>query len=352
MYTLLGVLLVLLLILVTASLAQLFRQAVTGALQVDVILMLLGLKTIGNLVFILPISFYLAILLSLSRLYKDNEMVALAACGIGQIRILRSVLFLALILAIIVASLTLFLAPWAGQQTERITAQVQAASDIEGISAGRFTQFTQGIGATYVQELSDDKLTMSNVFIQKQLPDSQITMTARSGKKQIDKETNDEFLVLENGFRYQGQAGQPDYTIVEFEKHGVRIYEREVVNVDYRMKSISTIEIWQKRGHTHLVELQWRLSTAVLCFVLAIIAVPLSRTSPRQGQYAKLTLAILLYISYSNLLNILRAWVDKGEIPIYPGIWWVHGLMLVIAILIIFKQSGIRHFFLGQKKHK
>lgn len=337
-------------IFISARLAKLFAQAASGALQVDTILILLGLKSIGNLVFILPVSFYLAILLALSRLHKDNEMAALAACGIGQGRVMRSVLVLALFFAGIAALFTLYLAPWAEQQTERIAAQVQASSDIKGITAGRFKQLVSGIGATYVQELNEDKSKMKNIFIQKQLKDRQITITAGSGYQYVDKETGDEFLALQNGYRYEGQAGQNDYTIVEYENHGVRVYEREVKNISYRIKAVLTAELWRSKGTQNMIELQWRISTVILCIILAVLAVPLSRTSPRQGQYAKLTLAILIYISYTNLLNVSRVWLDKGELPLYLGLWWVHGAMLIVGLLIMFNQTGIRHFFKFNRK--
>lgn len=340
LYTLLGVTLVLMLIFLSARIVQIFQQAASGALEVDTILIVLGLKAIANLGFILPLSFYLAILLALSRLYKDSEMIALSACGVGQGRVLRSVIFLAVIFAIITGIFSLYLAPWAEQTNERLAAVAGRTTDIRGITAGRFKDISTGIGTIYVEEFSEDRSELRNVFGQRQQGNLQVIFTSRYGYQFTDAKTGDRYVVLENGHRYEGRPGLPDFKIIEFEKHGVRIEEKEAEPVDYRRVAMSTRELLADPIPVNVAEFQARISPILLSLVFAVLAVPLSRTSPRQGQYAKLSLAILIYIIYTNMLNVARAWLQKGEISPLVGMWWVHALMLIIGLFIFLQQTG------------
>ncbi len=333
------------LIFLSALLLRLFDDAARGLFQVNAILVLMGLKSIGNLSFILPLSMYLSILLALSRLYKDNEMAALSASGIGEIKILRSVIILSVVFAIFIGYLTLFIAPWAKHQSDIIIARSKVSSEVTGINPGRFRDLAAGQGTLYVQHVNSAKTKLKNVFVQGRDPGGDIIVTAESGYKFTDKRTGDDFIELENGFRYQGNPGDSDYSIVHFEKHGLRIRQKPATNTFNHKLGITTEKLYSSNNIADKIELHSRISFMLLSLILAILAVPLSRTSPRQGQYARLTIAILIYISYANLLNINRVWLAKGKIPIDVSFWWLHLVMLAIAFAFIFKQSGIRHLF-------
>jgi len=350
--TFLGVTFVLLLIFLSALLLRLFDDAARGLFQVNAILLLLGFKSIGNLVFILPLAMYLSILLALSRLYKDNEMTALAAGGIGEIQVLRSVVILSIAFAILVGFLTLYLAPWAKHQTDVIIANSKVSSEVTGINPGRFRDLSAGKGTLYVQHVSDKKTKLKNIFVQGRNEKGNVIVTAELGYKFIDEETGDDFIELVNGYRYQGNPGDSNYSIIHFAKHGIRIRKKPPTNIYYHKLSIKTETLLGSTKLTDKIELHSRISLMLLCLVLSILAVPLSKTSPRQGQYAKLTIAILIYITYANLLNINRAWLEKGKIPIEASFWWLHLVMFIITLLFIFKQTGLRHLFRREFKFK
>ncbi|VAW91673.1 Lipopolysaccharide export system permease protein LptF [hydrothermal vent metagenome] len=343
--TLLGVAVVLLMIAISGQLASLFAKVVEGILTVDTVLSMLWLKVIVTLVFILPLSLYLGILLAFSRLYKDSEMVVLAACGMGKFRILRAVLGLAVFVAILQGSISLVIAPWAEVRTQQIFAEVEAQSDVKGIIPGRFKELQEGVGVLYVQEANEEKTRIKNLFMQQWNNNKLTVISSESGRQHVDKETGDRFIILSNGSRYEGQAGQDNYAIIEFEEHGVRIKERDVAAIHYKQKSTPTIELYHSNKPGDQAELQSRISSAILCIVLVLLAVPLSKTSPRQGRYAKLAIALLLYITYTNLLNVARAWLTKGDISPMLGLWWVHALMIVVALVLLFKQTGFKHLF-------
>ncbi len=347
--TLLGVAVILLMIAISGQLASLFAKVVEGILTVDTVLFMLWFKVIATLVFILPLSLYLGILLAFSRLYKDSEMVVLAACGMGKFRVLRAVLGLAVFVAIVQGSLTLIIAPWAEVRTQQIYAEVESQSDVKGIVPGRFKELQDGGGVLYVQEANEDKTRIKNLFVQQRKNRNLTVISSESGRQYVDKETGDRFIVLNNGSRFEGQAGKDNYAIIKFEEHGVRIKERDAAAITYKHKSTPTIDLYNSNKPGDIAELQSRISSAILCIVLVLLAVPLSKTSPRQGRYAKLAIALLLYITYTNLLNVARAWLTKGDISPLLGLWWVHAIMIVVALVLLFRQTGFKHLFQKQR---
>lgn len=339
--SLVGVSVVLLLIFISGQLVSLFGKVASGTLQANTVLVLLGLKSLSNLVFVLPLSFYLAILLAFTRLYRDNEMVVLTACGISQLRILRGLLFLIVIFAALIGWLSLHLAPWSEAKAQQIVKDVEESSDLQGIIPGRFKELSKGVGVIYVEKLDDDG-RMHNIFLQREGKDGQIMITAERAYSQMDERSSQRFMILENGHRYSGKPGINHFSAVSFEKHGIRMTESETSKpVQLRYKAVPTSTLWSSNATNHISELQWRISAPIVCILLAILAVPLSRTSNRQGRYGKLAVAILLYIIYTNLLNVSRAWVTKSEIDPNIGLWWVHLLVVIFALILWWKQLGL-----------
>ena len=328
-----GVTLVLLLIYTSAQLVELFNLVTLGSLRVDTVLILLGLRSLGGLVFILPLAFYLATLLTFSRFYRDNEMVVLAACGIGPGRILRTVFVVAVMLAVGVGTLSLYITPLADKQSRTMIKLEESSSKSNSFSAGRFRESAGGNGVVYVETVNADDNRMMNVFIQQYLDNRESIIVAKSGFQQKKDEASQRYLVLENGARYEGTPGRGGYTVIEFEQHGIRIEEKGIISSGNRPQEKTTLELINSDLVSHIAEFQWRLSAVFLCLVLSILAIPLSRTSARQGRYAKVGVALIIYILYTNLLNISRVWIEQGEIVHQLGMWWVHGLFFIIATL-------------------
>jgi lipopolysaccharide export system permease protein len=330
--TLIGVTAVLFMIFLSGQLVTLYTMAASGNLEVKDILTTLGLQSIANLVFVLPLSFYIAILLAFSRLYRDNEMVVLQACGISQWRVLRSILGFALLFALFIAFLSLYVVPWSESQTES-----KQRSTLESLSAGRFKELTKGEGVVYVQEYDPNSLQMKKIFMQHRVrhEDSQddSIISATNGYRMVDKKTGDQFLVLENGFRYEELGKSKHTAVIQFEKHGVRVDEDiNKPKVELQQHAMPTLLLLKRGTGPDHAEFQWRVSTALLIIVLAMLGIPLSRSSPRQGRYAKLALALLIYIIYTNLLNVSRAWLNHESVSVWVGMWWVHLLGVVLAL--------------------
>ena len=346
--TLGGVALVLLSIALSAQLVGLFSKVAAGTIHVNTVIQLFGLYNLTIVTFILPLALYLAILLALSRLYQDSEMAALAAGGVGPVRVVRAVLLVAVFFAVVQGVFSLYLGPWAYEQGDNLRVQSQQLTDIQGVTPGRFQELPQGKGVIYIESISKDLSQVKNIFVQHQDGLRSSRVIAETGHIERDPKTGDRFLILENGHRYEGQPGDEDYTILDFKRHGLRIEEKQAEVTHLRRKAMPTKVLLEHHSHpperrARITEFQWRVSSAISCIVLALLAVPLSRSSHRQSRYTRLAMAIVLYIVLSNLLTMARTWLQEGQVSPWLGLWWVHILAMLFAIALILRQTGYRH---------
>ena len=343
--TLAAVLFVLLLIFMGRYFAIFLADAAAGEITGAVVLDLLLLRTMSAMSLMLPFSLYIAILLAFGRLYKDNEMTALAASGVTAPRILRTVFLLGLVFAMLVSVFSLWLSPWAERQRATIATQAEQSSMMQNVLPGQFNELGKRKDAVfYVEEVSDDNKKLSNIFAQIKSKDTMDVFSAHRGYQYRDEVTGDTYLVLIDGFRYQGIPGRQDFLIQEYEKNAIRIVEPSFAQKRSKYSTMKTSELLDRSNPRGQAELQWRISMPITTLFLAILGMLISRTSPRQGRFAKLFLAILIYIIYSNAVSIGRTWVSQGKVPIDIGVWWVHLLLFLFIAVLLYNQVTGRRF--------
>ncbi len=344
LYTLLVVAPILLLIFLSNRFVQYLGDVASGKFPVDIVFGLLGLKSISVLSLVLPLVFFLSIVLALGRLYKDSEMTALAACGIGPLQVLRIIFPAALGIALIVAFLSLLAGPWALGQSDQIKERAEKGMELSTIVAGRFKESSQGDHIFYAEKLSPDARFMDNVFIQSRQGDKLNILSSASATKYIDKQTGDQFLLLENGSRYEMSPDHKEFSVTRYEKYFVRFEQEESVPVDEQREARATSVLMNSSNVKNIAELQWRISMPISTLMLAMLGVLLARTTPRQGRYAKLLAAILVYIIYNNLMGVAHSWVMNGLVPPWFGMWWVHALMLLVIVTLFIRHTGAGWF--------
>jgi lipopolysaccharide export system permease protein len=338
--TWLAVTLVLMLILMSSTLARLLGKAAEGAMPSDAVLPLLGITGLRYFILLIPLSLYLGVLLCFSRLYKDNEMAALAACGVGMKRLYRPLLMIVAPVSLLILVLTLYVMPWVSQQTQVMKTEMGNRSELTGLVAGRFNQSQSSDAIMFLEHQSDDGRKMENVFIHQNHQTRQSIETAAMAESYKDKNGR-KFIVFVNGQNYEGQPGQSNYRITQYEKHGIYVPESDLAAMPVtRKEALSTAEIWRSDSPAHQAEFQWRLSIPVSALLMAVLALPLSYTTPRKGRYSKLALAILLYLIYSNMLGVAQNWVEFGKVPSWLGMWWVHGLGVLMIVFWWAQRAG------------
>lgn len=362
--TLFGVCLILMLIGLSGQLVGLFAEVTAGNLSVNTVMIVLGLKTLKMLLVIFPLSLYLSVLMTLSQLYQNNEMAAISACGISQGYILRSVLSIALLFAFLVGTFSLQIVPWANLLQEKIVTDSKSSTDLEGMTAGRFKEMSSGVGVMYIEDINKERTELQNVFIQRKIKKNETVIRANKGHQMVDETTGDRFMVLEKGVRFETGAGKNGYTVIEFEKHGVRIHEKSDAKIQKKFTAMPTIDLLKSKlaadksksarnkrySAIYTAELHSRIAPIFLCLLLAALAVPLSKTSPRQGRYARLGLGLVIYIVFNNFIYVGKNWISLGTVPQSLGLWWVHGTLLLLVIFLFMQQTGFKYLFSKMSK--
>ena len=332
---------VLLVIIMSGRFIKYLAQAAQGVLDPGVLFLIMGYRMPGFLQLILPLGLFLGILLAYGRLYLDSEMTVLSATGMSNRRLLSYTMAPAALVAALVAWLSLGLAPQGVAEVARILNQQDALTEFDTLVPGRFQSMKDGSRVTYTEGLSEDRGQLSGVFIsEKKAVASQGKEKAKStdisllvaerGRQEIQADGS-RYLILENGYRYDGRPGQADYRAIKYDTYGVLLPKPSVSNEIGEREAIPTRELFVSDKPREQAELQWRLSIPMLVFVVTLLAVPLARVNPRQGRFLKLLPAILLYMTYLGLLIAARGQLDKGKIPMQLGLWWVHVLFLLIG---------------------
>lgn len=337
-----GVFFILLLIVVSNRFVKYLSEAASGGISVDIIFILLALKSIKIMVYLIPVSFFFSILLAMGRFYRDNEMTVMFSCGIGERSIYHAVIELAIPLTLITAALTFYIVPWSYKQDSLVKVEGDQSTNISGIAPGRFNEFKKGGLIYYVEHFSKEKNQMQNVFIKHDRPGNKGLVTSASAYHYKDEQTGDRFFVLQDGVRYEQRVRNSNAKIISFEKYAVKIHEKSVGAVALSRKAMPIDQLLLSGVQEDRAELHWRLAIPLSLMVLAILAVPLSRSSPREGRYGKLTVAILIYILYINILTVSKSWLERGIYPEWIGLWWVHLLMLMLMIYWSLGNGGWR----------
>ena len=338
---------VLLVIIMSGRFIKYLAQAAQGVLDPGVLFLIMGYRIPGFLQLILPLGLFLGILLAYGRLYLDSEMTVLSATGMSNRRLLGYSMAPAAIVAVLVAWLSLGLAPQGVAEVAKIFNQQDAMTEFDTLVPGRFQAMKDGSRVTYTEGLSEDRGQLAGVFITEkrartkaegEKKDSGITVLVAEKGKQVIHADGSRYLILENGYRYDGNPGQADYRATQYETHGVLLPKPSVSSELGEREAIPTRELIGSDEPRHQAELQWRLSIPLLVFIVTLLAVPLARVNPRQGRFLKLLPAILLYMAYLALLIGARGQLDKGKIPMQLGLWWVHALFLLIGTALFLWQ--------------
>ncbi len=309
-------------------------DAVSGQLPGTTVIFFILLKIAIALEVLLPTTLYLSVVVALGRLYKDSEMTALFACGVSMGRILRPVFYTALVIALIVASLSLFIRPWAYDKYYRLKAHAEANFDLTRMKGGTFYEIEDGKRVIFAEKVNHRQNQAERVFIRSERADTLQVIYARQANQSIDRASGKQILVFTDGYLYEFSRTGEEGRVIQFEQSAMPLEPKENLRLKYRVKSASTGSLARSDDSEEIAEFQWRLSTPVATVLLAMLGVPLSRSSPRRGKYAKVTTAVVIFAVYYNLSALTKKWVEKGVLDTIPGIWWIQlllaGLLLVL----------------------
>ncbi len=334
---------VLLGITLTTQLVKLLGQAAVGLITSTGVLALLGFTLVNYLGVLLSLTAFIAVLLTLTRSYRDSEMVVWFASGLGLTQWIRPVLTFALPLVVLIGLLSLVLSPWAVSRSEDLRRVMDARDDVAAIVPGVFRESNRADRVYFVEEIDGSENMVANVFVSSNQHQKLGVMVARRGFQET-AENGDRFLVLLNGRRYEGTPGTPEYRLYEFERYAMRVEVGAAAARAPTTKTAATIDLMREPSARNLAELSWRIGLPVSALVLSLLAVPLSFVNPRSGRSMNLVLALLVYMTYSNLLSIVQAWIYQSRMSFTVGLG-VHVVMLAVLVLLFYRRMLPFSFF-------
>lgn len=365
---------VLLVILLANQLARVLSQAAANGFPREVVLALIGLTTAGYLSVIVPIGFFLAIMLGLGRLYHESEMAAIQSCGVGPAGLFRPIVALGVFIVALLTWLSFFGIPAASAQAQAIRTQAIREAQFGSLEPGRFRTFGGGSIVFYAERVDDNGILHNvNVFVDhsgdkprgggKQdtgtpaKNDVNAAPPGTAAEKGADKNQGvleiwvatraeqrgagqaEQTFVLYDGERYEGIPGSGAFRTIKFSEADIPIRLGDVGNRASKPGMKTTGELLRSGTVSDIAELHWRLSTPLSAIVLMLLAVPLARLRPRQGRFGKIGIAILAYFVYSQVLTAARTWIEGGVISTVVGLWWVHAIAVCVALWLLLRES-------------
>lgn len=342
-YTAGAVFLVLLTIMITTMMIRIVGSAAVGKADPRDVVVLIGLTIISYLAVMLIVTLFVSILVVLTRWYRDSEMVVWQASGLSLTALIRPLAVFSAPIILLIAFCSLVSWPWASDQQSKISARFQQRDDVAMIAPGQFRESASNQRVFFVEKLSADAQRVQNVFVTSTDNGKLFVVVSRDGY--IESRPNgDRFIVLENGRRYDGEPGHTDFRIVEFKRYGVKIEDKPTVETQ-TTRGTPTLTLIRERTRSDLAELAWRIGLPLTGVTLMLLAIPLAYQNPRRGRTINMVMAVLIYLTYSNLQNLMQNMIDQGKVSFPFGLLCLHVIVGAIALLLLWRRVRNRPFF-------
>ncbi|CAG1009217.1 Lipopolysaccharide export system permease protein LptF [Burkholderiales bacterium] len=342
--TAIGLFVVLTAILFTNLVLRLLARAAGGTVAPDGIVALLGFNALFYLNILLAVALFLTVLLTLSRWYRDSEMIVWMTSGQSITALLKPILWFSAPFLVAIVALSLFLSPWAERRKLEFERQLESRDEISFITPGLFREFRRAHLVVFIESINPFDGTIRNVFLHSIDDERNSTTFARLARLETAPD-GARFVVLEDGRRYEGAPGSADYRVIEFERLG-RVIEPAVARaLPVSRKAIPTELLAISDGDAENAELFWRISVPILAFVLMLLAIPLSHVNPRLGRSFNLVSAAFLYLLYTNCLNIVQSLIAQGKLGFWTGLVVPHALALLVVFVLFRHQLSVHGLF-------
>jgi len=308
---------------------------------------LISFNMIRDVTLIITLSFFLAIILSISQLYKNSEAIVMNSMGLGDKHFVVFIQPTVLLTFIIITFLTIYAVPWAKQQKNIVEEETKNASEFSFITKGEFEEFQQGDIVFYASESKTlDTLgeqDFEEIFIYSTNEEKPMIVLASEARKYIDPRTNSTYLRLKDGIRYQGIPSDENISILNFELYDLEIISGELqksLAIYTKIEGQSTVDLIKAGGSYANAELQWRLSQPITVLILSFFGIFLGKTSPRGGKGVNILIGIIVFMLYNNGLLVAKRAIELGQINLLTGFLGVHLLVLMLLILLYQFRNG------------
>jgi len=331
----------------TTRLIRLLGQAAGGKIPSDAVAAFLGFFALNALPVLLSLTMFISVLLTLTRGWRDSEMVIWFGSGLSLAAWLKPVMLFALPQIAVIAALSLFISPWAAQMSEQYRTRMEARDDVSRVSPGVFGETSNKERVFFVESISGDSSVVQNVFVSSVHQQKSGVSMSRTGRTETAP-NGDRFLVMEQGRRYEGAPGDEQYRVMEFDRYAARIETKEGAAPQLTHKNLPTWGLVMNPSNVNLGELLWRIGVPISAIVLVLLAIPMSFVNPRAGRSVNLLFALFTYIVYSNLLSVSQAKVAQGRLDFGVGWWLVHAAMVVLLVVMFARRMQLIRLRIGR----
>ncbi|WP_418648416.1 LPS export ABC transporter permease LptF [Thauera butanivorans] len=332
-------------ILISTVLIRLLGQAAGGRVPAEAVLALIGYGALAQLPTVLTLTLFIAILVSLSRSYRDSEMVVWFAAGVPLTSWIRPVLTFALPLVVVIGAGSLYLTPWAQQQSSEYRDRLDSRDDTQRVAPGVFRESSGAQRVFFVEIGAGEDGRVRNVFVSEETRDGGLVVIASAEGYMRSDEEGRRFVVLEKGRRYDGRPGTPEYRVMEFERYEVLVEQKPAVSQPSRTRALPTALLLAQGDKRSMGELLGRIGAPLSALLLALLAIPLSFVNPRAGRANGLLIALLTYLVYSNAISVFQGWVAQGRMSFGVGLFLPHLIVLAMLALLFYKRLAVSPFW-------
>jgi lipopolysaccharide export system permease protein len=335
-------------VLITVVLLRLLGQAAGGRVPADAVFALIGFGSLSELPIVLTLTVFIGVLVSLSRSYRDSEMVVWFASGAPLTAWIVPVVRFALPLALVIAGVTLFLGPWSQQKNAEYREQLESRDDTQRVAPGVFRESSGGRRRVFFVEAGAGlESQVRNVFVSEERDDKLAVIVASEGFLRSDEKGN-RYVVLQHGWRYDGRPGTPEFRVMNFERYQSRIESNQQSAGPAKTRSKPTRELLQEPTSRNLAELTFRIGMPLAALVLALLAIPLSFVNPRAGRTNNLLMALFIFMIYYHALLVCQSWVSQGRLHFAQGVVLPHLLALVLLAVLFYRRLVVTPFWRSQ----
>lgn len=343
------VLLFLMALMLGGRLIRYFGIAAEGRLDVGLLFAIIGYNIPTFLELILPLSFFIALMLVLGRMYVDQEMSVLFASGISRGRLTRLMIPLITGLFVFQMGISLLAKPWGLSNSEQIWQTQSLGSLLDLVRPKTF--ISSGNYHLYVDEFDKEKRELKNLYVVQQQTDksgkvakNDVIITATRAYQVPSKDTDSSMqLDLFQGRRYELGTNQANYNQASFEKYRITLEKPASEKItETNVETQTTAKLLANTQKPEVkAELGYRFTMPWLIIIAAMLATPLAQVRPRQGRWLRLLPSVLIFASCAISIISLRTAIGKERISEYAYIWLIVGF-IAFALLLNW-QSRVVH---------
>jgi lipopolysaccharide export system permease protein len=339
---------ILLLITVGGTVADLLGKIARGRVPADLLLALIGLRTVDALTVLAPLAVFLGVQIAYGRLYRESEMAVFSASGLAMTDLLRPLMILAVPLAIVMGTISFWLAPAAVRASQQLMQEASRSLIVAGLEPGRFVELPNNDGFMYVESMNSDGTAFGKMFVASEKTDPKTkdttinVITATDGELYHEADGAERYLALHDGFRVEGVVGKDNYRLMRYKRNDLKLQDSETDNsADSVKRAAPTGELLASSDIVQRAELQWRIGVPITTLVLILLALPLAKASPREPRYARLLIALLVWLIYNSLITFGRSWISQGRVNPLFGFWWVQIPTALLALYMLWHSQQL-----------